>query len=272
MKNGQGFGTASDDETNDVIGALAVQAIRSPNLESRITVTDDSRKFKFPDVSTSAEVAQFVGDKVAEVYAERYKDALKIKRTEEEAERCKNLIKALVATATIEEFVTMLSNDSVTPDSAAPVSIRDRSAPGYPKLVEALMASPEAEVPERLMKLWVLILGRNANGEAVWSSGNVFRGDYKPFAELFIASGVDGKALWEKLLDIKKSFGTHVYRASGIPNRTGHSNEFPSWWARGYTSPDQFKALDPVGFADYVKERVKRTHRKTTWMVKLATG
>jgi len=52
------FGTASDDETNDVVGALAVQAIRSPNLESRITVTDDSRKFKFPDVSTSAEVAQ----------------------------------------------------------------------------------------------------------------------------------------------------------------------------------------------------------------------
>jgi len=115
-----------------------------------------------------------VGDKVAEVYAERYKDALKIKKNRGEAERCKNLIKALVSHRDYEEFVTMLSSDSVTPDSAAPVSIKRSFSTRISKACGTLMASPKRKFRE-IDEALVLILGRNANGEAVWSSGNVFQ-------------------------------------------------------------------------------------------------
>jgi len=227
------FGTVGKEEEDDVVAALAVQAIRSPELSARIQVTDTKRTYLFPDVASSNEVADYVSTEVSNQYKARYETALKNKRFEEEAIKSAQLIETLVKSATIDNFIEVINDPTQTP------SITSRSSPGYRGLVRRLLE--DEDVSERLMKVWVLILGRNRTGESVWNNGNVLREDLTPYCKLFEQS--NARDLWEELKKLQIKFARHVYRSSNIPNRHGHSNELPSWWARGYPTPDAFQVL-----------------------------
>jgi len=235
------FGTPSKEEEEDVVGALAVQAIRSPELSSRVKVSTDNsneREYRFPDVRNSQEVVGYIGREVSLLYASRYEAALKQKRFEEEAIKSRQLIQSLLEAPTQAAFIELL-NAPVEPNSP---SISSRSSPGYAELIRSLLDLSDAkqDVPARLQKIWVLILGRDSKGQAVWNLGNALREDLFPYHKVFEQLEPSG-SLWEELRTIHSQYAKHVYRSSNVPNRHGHSNLLPSWWARGYSSPDAFK-------------------------------
>jgi len=244
------FGTSSKEDEEDAVGALALQGIRSPEHFSRISVSGDcnnsERFYLFPDVSSSQGVVKYVGHEVALVYESRYEAALQRKRYQEDAIKSALLIESLLKAPTADCFIKKLN---ATTDQNTP-SISSRSSPGYPELIRSLLDLSTIDLGQdqevcsgtvRLQKIWVLILGRDSQGNPVWNHGNVLREDLHPYRKVFERLDPSGD-LWIELRRMHSAYSsTHVYRPSNIPNRHGHSVLLPSWWARGYASLDEFK-------------------------------
>ena len=189
---------------------------------------------------------------------EAYRVALRQKRTAEEAERDRAFVTSLLEEKSLDAFIKRLAGDAKEPSP-----IRTRSAPAYSLLTAGLCAM-DKEVPARLEKLWIIILGRNRNGTAVWCDGNICSENLQAYRLIFDAVDKSGKE-WQALHDIRAKFSVKAYRASGIQNRHGHSNTLLSWSARGYASPNAFKLAEPEEFAKYVALRAK-CGRIPSWM------
>ncbi|PRP75420.1 hypothetical protein PROFUN_15760, partial [Planoprotostelium fungivorum] len=241
-------------EMKCVLSALYIQALRSPNLASRISVDEatGSREYKLPDVTNVGEAEAYIRGVVREHYAAKLSQKLKAKREAERQALIDILEKELIAASTGEEFVKLLH------------SVDGQNKPLFPlregqlwQNVTAAMLDTGREVPVRTDKLWVLILGRNMQGKPVWCQGNTLRADLKPYMRVFEQMKKENK--WEALREIHKKYSLHIYRSHG-KNRHGHSNEFPSWWARGYATLDAFQKAEPEEAERYIQERLKAGH------------
>ena len=97
-------------------------------------------------------------------------------------------------------------------------------------------------VPRRAEAIELFVMARDSQGEPVWNGGNVlFVADMEPFRLAFLAQAHASNAAatiaeagqkWSALYDAYLLCKRHTYRAD--PNRHGHSNDKPSYWALGY--------------------------------------
>lgn len=103
-------------------------------------------------------------------------------------------------------------------------------------------------------KMWLIILARNNNGDVIYVNGNVISAtssQWKKYQNAYIECG----GRWDELLLMKKSYGHHEYRESGVSNRHGHSTEFPSYFAMGYSSMEEMRLTEtPETYWQYCKE------------------
>jgi hypothetical protein len=113
-------------------------------------------------------------------------------------------------------------------------------------------------VTDRFEKLSVLILGidpRSPNKDPVWNNGNVLLGTgFSPFIKIFTEAGK--VAEWDALLQEYRSRGLHIYRDA--PNRHGHSNVRPSYWAMGFQTIEMMiSVVSKEEWEEYKKAHVK---------------
>jgi len=185
------------------------------------------------------------------VYRSDYDHRMSAKLAVEAQILLDRLVQELI-TCSGDDFVPLITGKTGRTDLAD--GLLNRGAPGFADLQAALL-NPDLDVPDRLWKLWVIVLGRDRNGDEIWANGNIMIGDLHAFAEFFQPSaGEDNRSMWRSLREIKKKYGTHKYRPK--ENRHGHSNNFPSFWALTNgecNSLDKFRlAVSPQVFADYV--------------------
>ena len=204
-------------------GAL-VEAILCEKEEDRIDVI--SRTAKGPIPGDHDSIITYIDAYCGKVYLDDYKKRLAEKRTMETTFRLEHMVKNLANSSDLATFISLLT----TYHSSSP-GIANRSAPGYKELQAALL-DLSTNVPLRDMKLFTIITGRNRNGDPVWADGNIFIGDFKPFALSFEKLDPTGD-MWQNILSLKKQYGVYRYRESGR-NHHGHGNNNPSYWALGY--------------------------------------
>jgi hypothetical protein len=189
------------------------------------------------DIAAVAAYAQRLADRA---YEADYADRLKQKRADEDRLRLDAAVSAAVAASDPANFQQQFW------DQLAAAGIHDRSAPGYSKLVDQLVKNPDAPLCGR--KLWGLLTGRRADGEPVWASGNLFRGNMAPFEAAFAVIDPTGDR-WRRFLAFQKKYRTFAYKRGEEPNRHGFSEKHPSWFALGYKSLADFQAQAPEEFA-----------------------
>eukprot|EP01117_Protostelium_nocturnum_P018564 TRINITY_DN7792_c0_g1_i3.p2 TRINITY_DN7792_c0_g1~~TRINITY_DN7792_c0_g1_i3.p2 ORF type:complete len:118 (+),score=43.86 TRINITY_DN7792_c0_g1_i3:102-455(+) len=93
--------------------------------------------------------------------------------------------------------------------------------------------------------------------QPLFNNGNVKRGIISDAEKVFKASG-EKEVVWERLVSIRQKKILHKYRSSNKENRHLHSNDFPSWWARGYDSLDEFQKAKPEEAKEYIAKRLKQ--------------
>ena len=244
------FGLEDVEDLKSVAGACLLQGILSPNLSSRIEIDAEkgTRTYKFPDLETLDDAIKFVQGETRKMYEGAYDRALKNKRQEERKLLEAELIKDLIETTDLNDFISMLSK--TVPGSNQAV-LRDRTDPNFPVLLAGLF---EQETTGGLDKLWVLALGRDLDGNIVWLQGNPMRsGELSDIKQHFLKMGAT--AMWDRLHAVQQENCCWSYRASDIPNRHGHCNSFPSWWALGYSSLDLYQTREPHAASEYIKRR-----------------
>lgn len=166
----------------------------------------------------------------------------------EEADRARRLVIALIDCPP-DRFVDLLNG--ADPNLGA---IPSHQSLGFSDLQEALLDGRPCRA--RKFKILTVVLARDKEMNVVWADGNVLvasAATFHRYQQVFEAAGGD----WGQLARIRQRVGLYRYRASGVPNRHGHSDALPSYRAYNYVSLEAFKeGVDPEVFADYVQKHI----------------
>lgn len=216
---------------------------------------------KFIDVADFAAADAQVRTYVRRCFESRYGQDLSAKMKEERRVLVAELVARIAGAETLEDslalFRTGLTRGTVT------ALIANTSSQGFQDLKTTLL-DLSAPVKRRSQTIALLLLARDQAGEPVWNGGNVlFVTDMEPFRLAFLhASRQAGdaaalkiaEAKWQALYDAYMLRKRHTYRVD--PNRHGHSNDKPSYWALGFAVlEDMVKALTAEEWEAY-----KRLH------------
>jgi len=200
------------------LAASYVTALMTTNENER--VDKENRVALVQDPVTAEDTRSFLRGVVRDLVREDYEVRLREKARAEALARMAKLHDDLYQATAFQTFVDLLQQ------------IPSRSSDGFNTIHDTLLDF-SLEVPLRGEKLWVLLTGRNSAGEPIWAQGNIMYGSLDQYKPVFARLGKE--QLFRGVLKLKEKFGVYRYRNANA-NRHGHSNDFPSWWALGFTS------------------------------------
>ena len=219
----------------------AAQSIACSGESDRVDTA--TRTAHIPDPVSPEDALAYLKTLQRKLYDEDYQTRLAEKRKTEERIRTERLVNKLYELPTLEEFLRDLQE------------ISNREHAGFGMLLERITGAHGEACPLRLVKLAVLICGRDISNEKagpVWANGNFYKGEWEKFESLFCPKAAKA---WEKLQKFHAKYGLYKYPKGGDKNRHGHSDAFPSFFALGFKSLyDMQQKASPEAFAKYLRE------------------
>jgi hypothetical protein len=159
----------------------------------------------------------------------------RLKSLQEVDEAVKRMVNLMISCPTVDEFIELLSKGMKFGDRQ--YSIANTSSKGYMELVNAFLDLANG-MPNRCGKLAVFMMGRTIDGvKVVWNGGNALFGGLKRFEHVFMPTST-GREIFAIVKTHYNNNAVYLYRDS-MPNRHGHSNDKPSYFAFGYTSLEE---------------------------------
>ncbi|KAL7541001.1 hypothetical protein ACHAXR_010544 [Thalassiosira sp. AJA248-18] len=228
-----------DEETWTV--AIMIQALKCMKASYRVDTTEGARRLLIENFTSNEQCRSYLSTVARDMYKADYEKRLLQKTAEEAKIRMMKLVEDINKSDSMQKFLELMEQ------------IPNRSAGAFGLVLEALVAS--SDPPLRFRKMWVCLLGRNMEGDPCWNDGNCLVGDLSKYNDVFHEAGET--KMWKKLVDVRAKFPLHQYR--DLPNRHGHSNDFPSFYYWGYESLDKFKeGVDDATFREYCAAHAKR--------------
>ncbi|ORY32426.1 hypothetical protein BCR33DRAFT_771424 [Rhizoclosmatium globosum] len=229
-------------------------------FETKSTRIDEATgKVLLPDLIDKATGVTMIKEYIRKRHEKQYQVDLKIKSDQENAILTADLVNLLVKTSDIRVYCDTFKNGLSKGNCT--VQIANPASPGFTELMDRLLNVSGPEVPLQVAKVWVLLLGcKPANkkknetvGPAVWNGGNVLGFvELDKFKAVFVHYGKATE--WDSAAAEYKARRLYQYRSSSHPNRHGHFNDKPSYWALGYASLSDMKAsVSKEEFARYVE-------------------
>ena len=191
-----------------------------------------------PLLQSVPDIMNYMREIVRNHHRSLYQVELRSKETQEKKlTRMWNLV-ALQKAESVDVFLHLLKTGSFTPHDI--------------DVLPVLMV-PADNCVDRQTKLWTFIVGRDFHnhGAILWNEGHMLRLSPKVLQSLQECFDAEH---WAKLMDLKKECRKHMYR-QGDRNRHGFSNNCPSYWALGFETIDEMKALlSEAEWAAYVQQ------------------
>ena len=218
--------------------------VQSFLFKEKIDRSDTKKKvMKIIDLKYTKNAEKMVKNYVSRQYSIEY--ALKTqKRNKEQIEIMKNeLVDKMIKSENIDEFKSLFING--IEKGIFKHKIYDPSSKGVADLKNRLLT--EQNIPLLYEKIKIFMSG-TYNKEMIWNKGEAYRACFPDFKEFLSQKGKTD--LYNEIA--KTCHMLHIYRE--LPNRQGHSNDKPSYWASGYGSlSSYFKELDKNEIINYKK-------------------
>ena len=211
-------------------------------------VNDEKKTMKIIDLVNFAPATKNVKTYVLRQYQANYQAANQKQIKLQIEIISKELVEALLAAPTMEDYKKILK-EGITKGYLT-YKLEDPSTKGFLELKQGLIDKTK-NVPERLGKIIMFIMGTDEKDEVVWNKGNTVRekvGDFQA-----IVNELDKEA-WKKMLEKMKGKKSHTYRE--LENRQGHSNKKPSYWALGFNTLEEMWEI----LSDEEKKKYQEKH------------
>ena len=201
----------------------------------------DKKVMKIIDLKYTEDAEKMIKNYVKGQYANDFSFRTQL-RNKEQIEILKNeLVEKLIKAENMDEFKNLFINGVTR--GIFNHKISEPSSKGVVDLKSKLLS--DEEFPLKIEKIKVFMTGC-LNEEKIWNKGEAYRPCFPEFKEYF--NKIGKKEIYDEI--IKNSKCLHIYRE--LPNRQGHSNEKPSYWAFGYdTLSGYFQVLDESGIEQY---------------------
>ena len=214
-----GFTSPFNVDTNKFVLTACIQGLLCKDSKDRLN---------YPECSTTEECENFVNTIVSNEYNKIYEDMVKNKKEQERKITLEGHINKMVSAGSLDKFINILCK-----------TLENSSSDGFNTLMDKLL---ESNNRTDYLKIGILLCGTNlVTDDVVWNKGNVScMTSWKKFANRFRKVGFS--KIWKKIHEKRMNGRTHLYREKH-PNRHGHSNEFPSYFALGFKDMNEFKEM-----------------------------
>ena len=190
------------------------------------------KKMKIIDLGIQENAEKLVKDFIKNVFKEEYESDLKERAKKEKEVIIADLVQQLINAKDINTYKSLLKNGITK--GVISYKLTDHGSAGFMDVIN-LISDASKDIPLRKLKIDILLLGKDENGEIVWNESNSKRSlkNYYPLKNVLT------KLEWDEIMKVLKYRGLHIYREA--PNRQGHSNTLPSYWGLGYNSVFEMK-------------------------------
>jgi uncharacterized protein YegL len=202
-----------------------VQALLYSTKNDR--VDQDRKEMKFDDLINKESAENMIKNYVKTQYINQYNSDISAKNKEERDVLCKLLISEIGSADQMDKTIDLWKNGLTRGTTS--LSIVNNSSMGNIELKQSLL-DLNNNIPDRIGKLKILLLGRDDKDNIVWNNGNVLFTQLAEFETIFTKLGQTDQ--WNAVKDEYKKRNRHIYR--DLVNRHGHSNEKPSFYGFGH--------------------------------------
>ncbi|AYV77901.1 MAG: hypothetical protein Edafosvirus2_80 [Edafosvirus sp.] len=218
-----------------------VQCLMFNSKSSRVDV--DNNKMKFIDLINKESAEKMVREYVKKQYIDKYQSDLFAKAKIERDELSIILVNQIIKSKSIDHIKKIWTNgiskkcyntDGKYEKDSSLIKIQNSSSLGYALLKEKLL-DLSIDVPNRIEKIKILLMGKDENGNIIWNNGNSLICNMTEFKELF--EKINKTDVWDEIRRELVKQNIHIYRDA--PNRHSHSNNKPSYFAFGYVSIEE---------------------------------
>jgi hypothetical protein len=212
-----------------------------------LRVDSENNCMRYCDAGTENNICTFISDFVKKQYVDKYQSDTHQKVKDEQQALKTELVKRLLETNDMHTYCQYFK-DGIQLGKSKCVIINP-TAIGYVELRDGLLDCNK-NIPNRIEKIAILLLGKNSANEVVWNNGNKLITKLAQFEAIFKNSGNEDK--WNEIFTEYKKLGLHIYREK--ENRHTHSNDKPSYWALGFeTIEKMFGSVNSTEWAEYKK-------------------
>ncbi|OUM63701.1 hypothetical protein PIROE2DRAFT_61128 [Piromyces sp. E2] len=212
----------------------------------------DNKKMKIIDLDDFNNADNMVKKYVKNTYQTDYNKRLETQLKKEHELLEEELIKTLLSCDNLDTFKNGFQNGIRRGKTT--VKIENSCSPTLEKLISQIKINYKGtdEIPLIVDKIIIILFGKDEEGNVVYNNGNFYR-DHSSYLKNIIKE-IDPQK-YELVNDKMKLHQVHIYRS--IPNRHGHSNDLPSYWALGYKSLEEmFNNISDEEIAEYRRKHV----------------
>ena len=228
--------------------------IQSCIYNTKATRLDDEKKImKFCELNNFKEAEVFLSNQVKTVYSNKYSYDLLLRQKEEKSMLATELVQNMTSSDNIDEYLALFRKGKTKGPHTLVIS--DNSKLGFQILFNSL-TDFNLKVPQRLEKIKYMLLAKDEDGEIVWNNGNTLRVNIHQISSSLKENLPNEYGKWEQIEEEYIKTSCHYYRK--MPNRHGHSNDLPSYFAFGYNHiKDYFKKITEDEWNEYKSKHVK---------------
>lgn len=224
-----------------------IQGMMFDTLASRYD--SELNKMKIDDPGNKECFDTFLSNYIKEQYALDYKERLDAQHKEEIDVLTNDLVKQMINTDKIDEFITLFKNG--LQKNHVSVDVTNIYRPGFGSLKTELFNGSNS-CPLRNQKLKIMALGHDENGCLVYNNGNTMGMNPYKLKTIFINLGYETD--WAQIENKYIDKNIHAYRAPDVTNHRGHCNTKPSFGAYGFKNLKEFHGnVSKEEFEEYCK-------------------
>lgn len=222
-----------------------IQALLFNTKSSRVDA--EKEKMLITEVNHENVAEQLVRNYVQECHYQKYLSSLLEKSKKEKTILTAELVKKMIETKDITEFVNLFKSGLTR--NHVNVIISDFSKNGFLDL-HKMITDSTIDVPDRLKKIMIILSGKY-NEDIVWNGGNCLRSKVViDYVELYKTILTDQEEEFNSVYKEILGKNAHIYRE--MENRHGHGNDKPSYWALGFEMLMKYKSsVSETEFKEY---------------------
>jgi len=205
----------------------------------------DNERMKIIDIGDYEAAQKMVKDFVVESYRKHYQQALTNQKTKEKDALENELVEEMLTTKDIEVFKRGFTTGITKGQTTA--KIKNISSSAFSKLRNRI--TDPSKIPLFHQKIYIIIFGKDEEGNIVWNNGNIYKGYKHLFKRITRKTNMD---LWDTMDHDSKKDTVHVYNdienqttfsgsgnGNGDGDGNGRSDDQSTEWALFYKSLEE---------------------------------
>jgi hypothetical protein len=231
------LGLPNDYDLKEYLMYSAVQSLLFPKMNDR--VDQENGKMKIEDLIKPETLKIMIKDYIINEYKRHY-DSQRVLRLKQENSVLLKMFLDKISICTDHQELIRLFKEGVT-EGEKRFTYKGFSSFGYVELRQRVLdTSKPIYLRKEIMKIFLLACDVENGCETLFNDGKTAAlSNIEQFKDIFMNNCGGSAVEWDLIFAEYKIRSIHTYRATK-PNRHGHCNDKPSYWAIGYITLEAY--------------------------------